>query len=96
MSESGLVEIGAQFLGGAGFAGVIAGDGEAAAEVRCRRSRSRRRRRPASSGARGDARKQGESFGDVDAKIGIPLFGEGEERSRCLAELGIRAFARER
>ena len=48
--RKGFFEIGAEFVGGAGLAGVIAGGGDAAAEGDACRFQSRRRHRPASSG----------------------------------------------
>ena len=58
--RQGLVEVGPELVRRAGLAGIVAGDGQAAADRLARCSRTRRRRPPASSAARWRRPRAGE------------------------------------
>jgi len=76
--REGIFEITAQFVWRSGFAGIIAGDSEAAAEGGVRLFEASDVVPLPAMKRDWDARKLGESFADIDAKIGITFFGESE------------------
>ena len=73
-----LRDVAAQLVWRSGFAGIIAGDSEAAAEGGVSVFEAADVVPLPAMKRDWDARKLGESFADIDAKIGITFFGESE------------------